>query len=149
MIEQVGLHVAPLLGALHALTFERPWSAADFAKLLSNPATFALLARTPAAQGFALVWAAAGDAELLTVSVVPEARRQGVGAALVEKASILARARGAATLHLEVEADNAAARALYAKLDFAEVGRRPGYYAAARGAIDAIVMRKSLVGLGP
>lgn len=132
------------MAALHARAFERPWSAADIATLLQNPSAFALIASAGDAQGFVLAWAAAGDAELLTVAVVPEARRRGVGASLVSAAGVAALVRGAATMHLEVAEDNAAARALYAKLGYAEAGRRPGYYAATVGRVDAIVMRRTL-----
>ncbi len=132
------------MAALHARAFERPWSAADIATLLQNPSAFALIASAGDAQGFVLAWAAAGDAELLTVAVVPEARRRGVGASLVSAAGVAALVRGAATMHLEVAEDNAAARALYAKLGYAEAGRRPGYYAATIGRVDAIVMRRTL-----
>jgi ribosomal-protein-alanine N-acetyltransferase len=41
-------------------------------------------------------------------------------------------------MHLEVGADNVAARSLYTKLGFAKVGERPGYYA---GDVKAMVMR--------
>jgi len=149
VIAQLGRYAAPLLAAMHARTFPRPWSEADFDKLLANPATVALVSRDETPNGFALIWVAAGDAELLTVSVLPMARRQGIGAALVQAAARAAQARGAATLHLDVAADNAVALALYAKLGFAEVGRRKGYYAELDGPMDAIVMRKVLAEPAP
>jgi ribosomal-protein-alanine N-acetyltransferase len=144
MIEAADEGAAELLAALHARAFPRPWSAGEIAKLLQNPTTFALIARAGDAQGFVMAWSAAGDAEILTVAVVPEARRSGVGAALVTSAGVAALVRGAASMHLEVAEDNAAARALYAKLGYAEVGRRPGYYAANQGRVDAILMRRTL-----
>jgi ribosomal-protein-alanine N-acetyltransferase len=144
MIEAADEHAAPLLAALHARAFSRPWSAEEIAKLLQNPTTFALVSRVGDVQGFVLAWAAAGDSELLTVAVVPEARRKGVGAALVTSAGVAALVRGAASMHLEVAEDNAPARALYAKLGYAEAGRRTGYYAGEGGRVDAIVMRRSL-----
>jgi ribosomal-protein-alanine N-acetyltransferase len=144
MIEAVGAEAAELLETLHQQAFPKPWSAAEIAKLLENPAVFAILSRGANAQGFAMGWAAAGDAELLTVAVVPEARRRGVGAALVTAIGVAALVRGAASMHLEVAEDNAAARALYVKLGYAESGRRHAYYAGDGGPIDAIVMRRTL-----
>ncbi|MBS0386708.1 MAG: GNAT family N-acetyltransferase [Proteobacteria bacterium] len=144
MIEAVGTEAAALLAALHARAFDKPWAEAEFAKLLDNAAVFALLARTSAPQGFVLAWAAAGDAELLTVAVVPEARRRGIGASLVTAAGVAALVRGASHMHLEVGEDNAAARALYAKLGYEEAGRRHAYYAGEGGAVDAVVMRRAL-----
>ena len=91
-----------------------------------------------------MAWAAAGDAEMLTVAVVPEARRRGLGAALVTAAGVAALVRGAASMHLEVAENNEAARALYAKLGYEEAGRRHAYYAGEGGSVDAIVMRRTL-----
>lgn len=144
MIEAVGIDAAGLLADLHARAFDKPWSEPELAKILDNQATFALVARSGAAQGFVIAWSAAGDAEILTVAVVPEARRKGVGASLVTAAGVAALVRGASHMHLEVAEDNAAARALYLKLGYEEAGRRNAYYAGEGGAVDAIVMRRAL-----
>lgn len=144
MIEAVGADAAELLAGLHARAFDRPWSAREIAKLMENTAVFALVARADEAHGFVMAWAAAGDAELLTVAVVPEARRKGVGASLVTAAGVTALVRGAASMHLEVAEDNDAARTLYRKLGYEEAGRRHAYYAGEGGSVDAIVMRRTL-----
>jgi ribosomal-protein-alanine N-acetyltransferase len=144
MIEAVGPEAAEQLGHLHARAFAKPWSMAEIAKLMENPAVFALVSRGSEPQGFAMAWAAAGDAELLTVAVIPEARRKGVGASLVTSAGVTALVRGAASMHLEVAEDNHAARALYAKLGYEEAGRRHDYYAGEGGFVDAIVMKRML-----
>jgi [ribosomal protein S18]-alanine N-acetyltransferase len=144
VIEAARAEQAELLGELHARAFDKAWSANEIAKLMENTAVFALISRGAEAQGFVMAWAAAGDAELLTVAVVPEARRKGVGASLVTSAGVAALVRGAASMHLEVAEDNTAARALYAKLGYEEAGRRHAYYAGEGGSVDAIVMRRTL-----
>ena len=144
MIEAVGADACELLATLHARAFDKPWSAAEISKLLENPAVFALGSRDTEVRGFVMAWAAAGDAEILTIAVVPEARRQGVGAALVTSAGVRSLARGAASMHLGVFEENVAARALYAKLGYEEAGRRHAYYAGEGGSVDAIVMRRTL-----
>ena len=144
MIEAVGIESAALLADLHARAFEKAWREAEFAEILNNQATFALVARAGAPQGFVLGWTAAGDAEVLTVAVIPEARRKGIGASLVTAAGVAALVRGAAHMHLEVAEDNIAARALYIKLGYEEAGRRHAYYAGEGGAVDAVIMRRAL-----
>jgi ribosomal-protein-alanine N-acetyltransferase len=144
MIEPAGADACDMLANLHARAFDKPWSAAEIARLLANPAVFALVARDPDPQGFVMGWTAAGDAEILTVAVAPQARRRGLGAALVTAASAAALVRGAASMHLEVAESNEAARALYAKLGYEEAGRRHAYYAGEGGSVDAIVMRRAL-----
>lgn len=133
------------LAALHAasLRHPRPWTAAEFAALLSARGT--LLVAQPG--GLALGRAVAGEAELLTLAVLPALRRQGLGRRLLAGFEAAARAAGAAEAFLEVAEDNAPARALYAAAGWAPAGRRPGYYgpgAAAAG--DALILRKGLDG---
>lgn len=80
----------------------------------------------------------AGDAHVLAVGVDPAVRRLGVATALVNG---LLRAAvdelGSARITLEVRRSNAAARALYARCGFGEVGVRPGYYTDGE---DAVVL---------
>ena len=126
------------LARLHAAAFvsPRPWSAAEFATLLASP--HSLL--TVAPEGFALARVLAQEAELLTLAVAPGARRRGLGRALLEGCLAQAARRGAGAMFLEVAADNAAARALYARAGFAETGLRRGYY----DGTDALVLRRDL-----
>ena len=60
------------------------------------------------------------EAYLGELVVAPGARRRGVGARLVCAAEEWARARGLGRLTLETGAENRAARALYARLGYAE-----------------------------
>ncbi|MBD3678656.1 MAG: ribosomal protein S18-alanine N-acetyltransferase [Rhodobacteraceae bacterium] len=131
------------LAQLHAAAFEfpRPWSAAEFASLLDGAGTF--LVTEPG--GFALGRAIAGEAELLTIAVDPGARRQGLGARLMQTFESEARTRGAETAFLEVAATNAPAIALYHRAGFAETGRRRGYYRLPDGKpVDACLFSKQI-----
>ena len=131
------------LAALHARCFvtPAPWSAADFAGFLADPLCFLVSCD----QGFALGRAVAGEAELLTLAVAPEARRQGIARTLLARLMRQAQNRGAETLFLEVSAENPAAIAIYAAAGMAQTGRRRGYYRAPDGArIDALVMARGL-----
>ncbi|WP_207102105.1 ribosomal protein S18-alanine N-acetyltransferase [Paracoccus shandongensis] len=127
------------LAALHArcFTLPRPWSAPAFAALLDSPHVF-LLARP---DGFLLGRTVADEAELLTLAVSPDARRQGIARDLVAEFAATSRARGATRAFLEVAADNAPAQALYAATGWRETGRRRRYYGPD---LDAIVMELPL-----
>ncbi|MEY4983454.1 MAG: hypothetical protein RIR62_1720 [Pseudomonadota bacterium] len=136
------------LARLHArcFTLPRPWSAAEFAGFLSDPLAFLLVEGDA---GFLLGRAVAGEAELLTLAVAPEARRRGLGRRLVARFLYQARLRGAGKAFLEVAATNPAARGLYAGAGFAESGRRRGYYRGPDGAVaDAVVMVRDLPSAG-
>lgn len=130
-----------LLAEVHATSFDAPWDVDAFADLLAQPGVLAL----GEAEGFILVREAAGEAEILTLAVRPEARRRGYGQRLVAAAVQALIELQADRLFLEVAEDNAAARALYARCDFVEVGRRPRYYARANGpAADALILALNL-----
>lgn len=153
------LRLAGTLARIHAAAFAsegRPWSGPEILALLNEPVVEARLAHhetegrdgadgsalTPA--GFALFRAFAGEAELLTISVLPEARRRGLGARLLAACEEGARARGAARLFLEVAAGNTAARALYERAGYSECGRRKDYYQRPDGSRDdALVLAKT------
>lgn len=131
------------MAALHALCFTQPppWSEGAFRDTLADPLAFALTE----AEGLLVGRAVAGEAELLTLAVAPQARRRGVGARLVQRFLYQARLRGADVAFLEVAAPNLAARALYARAGFAEAGLRRGYYHQPGSArVDAVVMQRAL-----
>jgi [ribosomal protein S18]-alanine N-acetyltransferase len=92
--------------------------------------------------GWAGVRVVADEAEILTVGVVPHARRRGIARMLLAVLLDTARSKGARTAYLEVRTDNGPARTLYAREGFAELGVRPGYYDAGRA--DAVVMSRDL-----
>lgn len=132
------------LAALHARAFTSPppWPARSFAELLANPHVF-LIAQP---LGFAFGRVVIDECELLTIATDPQARRQGIARHVMGEFVDEARARGAAMIHLEVAADNAPARALYAAFGFVETGRRRNYYAATatEPARDALNLCKAL-----
>ena len=82
--------------------------------------------------------------QIMTVGVLPHARRRGIGRVLVRALVAHARSLDAEEVLLEVRVDNEAARALYQSEGFAVLGRRRGYYD--HGRVDAVTMRLGLPG---
>src|SRR5690349_14772496 len=83
------------------------------------------------ADGEVLGWVAVrGDepADLTRIAVHPDARRRGLGRALLGMAADLARLEGADRMLLEVAATNAPALQLYRSAGFVEISRRRGYF---------------------
>jgi ribosomal-protein-alanine N-acetyltransferase len=79
--------------------------------------------------------------DLMTIATLPRARGTGLGRRLLEELVERSRAAGAERLLLEVRADNAAARGLYAARGFEQLQTRRGYYA---GGVDALVLALDL-----
>lgn len=91
-------------------------------------------------QGFIIGRIAGDQWEIENVAVDPMKRKQGLGAGLVRE--FLNRTRtGANEVFLEVRESNLAARKLYEKMGFVQVGRRKSYYQ--EPAEDAILLQFS------
>ncbi|SDI97830.1 ribosomal-protein-alanine N-acetyltransferase [Frankineae bacterium MT45] len=82
------------------------------------------------------------EAEILTIGVVPQARRAGVATLLLRHLLADATRRSADEVFLEVRIDNEAAISLYRREGFADLGLRRGYYDGGR--IDALTMHRRL-----
>jgi ribosomal-protein-alanine N-acetyltransferase len=131
------------LALLHARCFpEEPWDAEALRRILALSGGFARLAwQGDIAIGFVLARDLGDECEILSLGVVPESRRRGIARALLRAAIDEAGRQGRPSVVLEVAADNAAARALYARAGFVAVGHRPRYYRRAGEAVDALILR--------
>lgn len=118
-------------GALAPLRNE-PALGIDPASELAGRLTRAWVACAPAGDplGYLLGWWVVDELEVLALGVLPTARRQGVGRALLEHALAATRASGGRRITLEVGRNNAAARRLYEAMGFSVFNVRVGYYRA-------------------
>ena len=138
VIRSVGPFDLGRLARLHRTCFTEGWRRSDLANLLALPGSFALIARQVPTRfpgfdairgaGFSICRIAKDECELLSLGVVPEARRKGIGTALLAESMARCRQSGAATMFLEVAVDNQEARSLYLDHGFETVGTRPNYY---------------------
>jgi len=145
-IRAVGIADSEPLAELHRQCFPKPWDAQVFVELFEAGNALGFVANDTEKQvGFVLLRYAADEAEILTLGVVPSARRRGFAKALIEAGAATACDRGAAKLFLEVDALNAPAVTLYKALGFVKIGRRHSYYQhAANKFEDALVLKASL-----
>jgi [ribosomal protein S18]-alanine N-acetyltransferase len=142
----VDLHtVDAIMQAAFDPRFGEAWTRNQCLGILSMPGVWLTIASvhgTPA--GFALSRLVADEAELMLLATAPDARRRGVGAALLRSFVADSEMRGAKSLHLEVREGNAAIR-LYRKAGFDKVGERHRYYRGSDGqAFDAFTFRRDL-----
>ena len=130
------------LARIHEAAFpDAPWSEATFSDLLAQPNI--VFCHNDAA--FVIGRVVADEAEILTIATAFDQLRKGHGAAILTDFLKLVRGAGAQKVYLEVAANNEAARALYQKMGFAQVGLRKGYYKRAEGAaVDALTLATAL-----
>ena len=119
-----------------ALTESAPgaprWSASTWRQILQSPGTAARLVLIAESAnecvGFGVVGLAANTAEIESLAVGGEWRRQGIARQLCADLLKWVRARHATHASLEVRVSNIPARALYESLGFQKNGVRRAYY---------------------
>ena len=130
--------------ALEATLHVSPWTRRNFVDSLDVGYHCWVVEREGGIAGYGIVAVGAEEAHLLNLTIAPEWQRRGIGAELTAFLARIARDYGAGRIFLEVRPSNGAARALYARAGFVEIGVRRGYYPAPQGREDAVVMELSL-----
>jgi ribosomal protein S18 acetylase RimI-like enzyme len=143
------------------------YSRAELAFYMRRPGSFTLVAEAPAGEtsvSTSIASASAGSAgntlatvrkimgfivaevrrqtgHIITIDVVSEARRLGVGSTLLQAAEDRIREKGARAVALETPVNNAAAISFYKRKGYFVEKTLAGYYS---GELDALVMTKAL-----
>jgi ribosomal-protein-alanine N-acetyltransferase len=117
--------------AAHAATAAQ-WSRTEYDKLFAPEAlqsrTALVVEQDGSVVGFMVGRRVELEWEIENIAVTGPARRRGLGTRLLGEFMNLVRERGGRAVFLEVRESNLAARALYEKWAFSEVGRRKKYY---------------------
>lgn len=143
-VQGVGVGHAQVLSCLHAQCFapQEQWNTAAMASLMGTAGVLAgvvCVGAQPA--GFVMLRCVAGEAEILTLCVLPDYRRQGLAAQLVAWSLAQSMEQKANMVFLEVSVANPAAQALYVQAGFEQKGLRRGYYP---DGSDALVLGRVL-----
>ena len=131
----------PQVAQLEKECFHDPWSENAVASELKNPLSLWLVAVDgQKVAGYVGSQSVMGEADMMNIAVSSDYRRKGIAQELVERLVALLREKDVYSLALEVRASNEPAKALYSKLGFNQVGRRPNYYRNPKE--DALILRK-------
>jgi ribosomal-protein-alanine N-acetyltransferase len=87
-----------------------------------------------------------GAGHVITIDVLPEARRKKLGSRLMREAEKRLRAAACITVQLEVAVDNHAALCFYKRHGYFVLKTIPRYY---QGTVDALLLGKNLERAGP
>jgi ribosomal-protein-alanine N-acetyltransferase len=131
------------------LAYSRP----ELAIYMRRPGAFTLVAESrvsgdgregptaPKILGFIVAETRRRTGHIITIDVLPETRRSGVGSSLLQAAEDQLRKAGATVVELETAVDNVAAIQFYKRKEYFVEKTVPGYYS---NHLDALVMRKEL-----
>ena len=130
------------------LAYSRP----ELAIYMRRPGAFTLVAESSRGKtnnasmttilGFIVSEARREEGHIITIDVLPETRRSGIGSSLLHAAEDRLRKAGVVVVELETAVDNATAIQFYKRKDYYVEKTIPGYYS---NHLDALVMRKDLL----
>lgn len=123
-------------------SFSSPWSRKSFEAELKKEFGISLVVLDDnRIVGYLVEWLVADEIHIANIAVHPGWRQRGIGERLMQE--VIRNSSGFCWIRLEVRRSNKAARELYAKLGFREVGVRRNYYV--QEGEDAILMVLRLV----
>ena len=137
--------------AIERASFSDPWTASAIAATLRYDHMRVLVAEERGELGgdgagrplgYVVAMVAGQEAEIADLAVSPDARRRGIGRALIDRLLADLEAEGVESVFLEVRESNRGARALYESRAFRGFGRRRGYYRLP--VEDALLLKREL-----
>lgn len=143
-ILQMDISHTEQVAQLEQVCFADPWSLQAVTGEITNPLALWLVAvQDGRVVGYIGSQSVLGEADMMNLAVDESCRGNGVGMKLVEALMDHLRKNGVYRLTLEVRVSNVPAIALYEKLGFRQLGRRPNYYYHPRE--DALILGKELL----
>lgn len=117
-----------------------PWTRGNFSDALASNNLCKVLEQEDTIIGYLVMLPAVDEMELLDIGITTQHQHKGWGRRLLDEALGIARARDMTRMLLEVRPSNVAARRLYERAGFSQIGLRRSYYPTGSGREDAIVM---------
>jgi [ribosomal protein S18]-alanine N-acetyltransferase len=130
--------------AIERASYQFPWSEGIFRDCLRVGYVCRVITVSRQVIAYGVMSFGAGEAHILNLCVGAAYRCRGVGKRLLAALTERATAAGMGEAFLEVRPSNTAAIRLYQSLGFEQVGMRRGYYQAASGREDAVVLKRVL-----
>jgi [ribosomal protein S18]-alanine N-acetyltransferase len=130
------------IAGLHARELAPGWPAHEIERSCADATRLVLKAQSDGAlAGFAILQFTPDEAELLAIAIERAKRRRGIASKMLDTALAACVDKAIERIFLEVAESNEPAIKLYSRFGFKVVGRRPGYYEAARSAPEnALIM---------
>jgi ribosomal-protein-alanine N-acetyltransferase len=127
---------------IEKISFSDPWSVESLELMLGEQAMGLVALEDGRVLGYVGMMCVLDEGQIINVATHPDARRRGVGRALMIAIEQSAKQRGIVFLSLEVRESNAAARSLYSSLGWVECGIRKNFYS--KPTENACIMTKSI-----
>lgn len=130
--------------AIERSAYAFPWSEGIFRDCLRVGYICRVVELRAVIVGYCVMSTGAGEAHVLNLCVREEFRCRGIGGRLLAHLLDVGREAAVSEAFLEVRPSNTSAIRLYQAQGFVQIGVRRGYYQAAGGREDAVVLRRRL-----
>lgn len=135
----------PQVMVIEREAYQFPWSEGNFRDCIaSGYSAWVVESAFQEVMAYGVMTMGAGEAHILNLCVAVEYQGQGIGRFMLEHLVSVAQAADIEMLLLEVRVSNKAAQGLYLGRGFNRLGVRKGYYPAADGREDALVLGLNL-----
>jgi [ribosomal protein S18]-alanine N-acetyltransferase len=145
-LTEAGARDAPMIAALHGVSFRRGWSEQEVEGLLLDRHVIAHRALIGSRfAGFIMSRLVEDEAEILSVAVARRQQGRGLARQLLGLHMRRLAGLGARAIFLEVDEFNDPAIRLYQRAGFHEISRRANYYPGPDKAAAALILRRDLI----
>jgi [ribosomal protein S18]-alanine N-acetyltransferase len=131
--------------AIEITEYPFPWTKSIFLDCLRVGYSCWVLEENNTILGYAVMSIAANECHVLNLCVARAYQRRGLGKYLLQHLLDVAHTTHSTVVYLEVRASNQPALRLYQQQGFNEIGHRYGYYPAAKGREDAIILALTIL----
>jgi ribosomal-protein-alanine N-acetyltransferase len=121
-------------------SFPDPWDRASFLEAIDPKDKFFFVSASENINGYIVLETVLDEGHITDLAVDERFRSKGIATSLMKHALETAKSLGTARVFLEVRSSNEAAKKLYEKFGFKEVGKRKKYYSKANE--DALIYVK-------
>jgi len=129
VIRRAGKQDIPSIIEIEKVSFSDPWDKKLFLDAIDSENKYLMVADLGGKiEGYIVLEKVLDEGHITDLAVGGEYRKKGVASELVNDALALARGMDIKEIFLEVRESNEAAKKLYSKFGFREIGKRKGYY---------------------
>ncbi|MCF6218965.1 MAG: ribosomal protein S18-alanine N-acetyltransferase [Gammaproteobacteria bacterium] len=132
------------IAEIDAQVSPHPWSEQIFKDCLKAKYHCFIFEKGDALLGYGVLSVVMKEAHILNICILPKKQGRGLGRELIDYMIDLSTEKQVEMMFLEVRVSNEAARYLYERVGFNEVGIRSDYYPTAKGREDAMVLAMCL-----
>ena len=129
MIRRATKQDIPKIVEIEKVSFSDPWDKQLFLDAIDSENKYLMVAEHGGEiEGYIVLEKVLDEGHITDLAVGGKYRKMGVASELVNDALALARGMDIKEIFLEVRGSNEAAKKLYSKFGFREIGKRKGYY---------------------